>query len=285
MAIGVELDRIKQTVGPTGWIADPQDQEPYLVESRRLYRGATRLVVRPAPTEEVAAVVRICAEAGLAIVPQGGNTGLVGGGVPPEDRDNIVLALGRMNRIRAIDPNQLHDDGRGRLHPRQSAPGGGRGGPAVPAEPRRRGQLPDRRQSVDQCRRDRGLALRQHPRADFGHRGGAARRPRLERAQGAAQGQHRLRSETAVHRRRGHARHHHRGDDQTVPEAARGRDRLFGAGADRGCDEPLRPCPRRQRRSIDRVRADPARRPRSGTGAYRRHDRPAGRGITPGMCS
>ena len=52
----------------------------------------------------MAAVVKICAEAGLAVVPQGGNTGLVGGGVPPEDRDNIVLALGRMNRIRAIDP-------------------------------------------------------------------------------------------------------------------------------------------------------------------------------------
>jgi len=61
-------------------------------------------VVRPASTAEVAAVVGICAEAGLAIVPQGGNTGLVGGGVPPTDRDNIVLALGRMNRVRAVDP-------------------------------------------------------------------------------------------------------------------------------------------------------------------------------------
>ena len=104
MDLAATLERIKEAVGPAGWIADPQDQEPYLVEARRLYRGTTRLVVRPASTAEVAAVVRICAEAGLAIVPQGGNTGLVGGGVPPEDRDNIVLALGRMNRIRAIDP-------------------------------------------------------------------------------------------------------------------------------------------------------------------------------------
>ena len=104
MDLAETLQRIKQAVGPAGWIADPQDLEPYLVEARRLYRGATRLVVRPASTAEVAAVVRICAEAGLAIVPQGGNTGLVGGGVPPEDRDNIVLALGRMNHIRAIDP-------------------------------------------------------------------------------------------------------------------------------------------------------------------------------------
>ncbi|MBV8738151.1 MAG: FAD-binding oxidoreductase, partial [Alphaproteobacteria bacterium] len=104
MEIATALERIKQAVGPAGWFADPHDEEPYLVEARRLYRGATRLVVRPAATAEIAAVVRICAEAGLAIVPQGGNTGLVGGGVPPEDGQNIILALGRMNRIRGIDP-------------------------------------------------------------------------------------------------------------------------------------------------------------------------------------
>src|SRR6201987_1582984 len=104
MEIETTIERIKAAVGPRGWIADPGDREPYLVEARGLYRGATRLVVRPATTAEVAAVVRICAEAGLPIVPQGGNTGLVGGGGPPTDRDNIVLALGRMNRIRAIDP-------------------------------------------------------------------------------------------------------------------------------------------------------------------------------------
>ena len=104
MEIETALERIKSAVGPRGWLDDPAEQEPYLTEARRLWRGATRLVVRPASTAEVAAVVRICAEARLPIVPQGGNTGLVGGGVPPEDGDNIVLALGRMNRIRAIDP-------------------------------------------------------------------------------------------------------------------------------------------------------------------------------------
>jgi FAD/FMN-containing dehydrogenase len=103
MGIEAALAQIKEAVGPAGWIVDPADIEPYLVEARRLYRGATRLVVRPSATAEVAAVVRICAAAKLAIVPQGGNTGLVGGGVPPADRDNIVLALGRMNRIREID--------------------------------------------------------------------------------------------------------------------------------------------------------------------------------------
>jgi len=104
MEIAATLERIKAVVGPHGWIADPHEVEPYLVEARGLYRGATRLVVRPASTAEVAAVVQICAEAKLPIVPQGGNTGLVGGGVPPEDGHNIVLALGRMNRIRTIDP-------------------------------------------------------------------------------------------------------------------------------------------------------------------------------------
>jgi FAD/FMN-containing dehydrogenase len=103
MKIEAAVERIKAAVGPRGWIPDPGEQEPYLVEARRLYRGATRLVVRPASTGEVAAVVRICAEAKLPIMPQGGNTGLVGGGVPPQDGHNIVLALGRMNHIRAID--------------------------------------------------------------------------------------------------------------------------------------------------------------------------------------
>jgi FAD/FMN-containing dehydrogenase len=104
MKVDAALERIKAVVGPRGWIDDPNEEEAYLTEARRLWRGTTRLVVRPASTAEVAEVVRICAEAKLAVVPQGGNTGLVAGGVPPEDRDNIVLALGRMNRIRAIDP-------------------------------------------------------------------------------------------------------------------------------------------------------------------------------------
>jgi len=103
MEIGAALERIKAVVGRKGWVDDPRQQEPYLTEARRLWRGTTRLAVRPASTLEVAEVVRICAEARLPIVPQGGNTGLVGGSVPSEDGHNIVLALGRMNRIRAID--------------------------------------------------------------------------------------------------------------------------------------------------------------------------------------
>ncbi len=98
------LDRIRAVVGPAGWTTDPDEMAPHLVEERGLYRGRALMVVRPASTQQVADIVRICAEAELPIVPQGGNTGLVGGGVPHEQGDEIVLNLSRMNRVRAVDP-------------------------------------------------------------------------------------------------------------------------------------------------------------------------------------
>ncbi|MGH7110721.1 MAG: FAD-binding oxidoreductase [Stellaceae bacterium] len=102
--IAAALAEIESVVGPKGVIKDPRAQEPYLAEARGLFRGKARLVVLPATTEEVAQIVRICARAKLPIVPQGGNTGLVSGALPAENGDNIVLALGRINRVRAIDP-------------------------------------------------------------------------------------------------------------------------------------------------------------------------------------
>ena len=95
------IQAIREVVGPKGWIDDAADVEPYLIEERGLFHGACAGVVRPATTAEVAAVVAICAEAGVAVVPQGGNTGLVGGGVPD---GGIVLSTARLNRIRSIDP-------------------------------------------------------------------------------------------------------------------------------------------------------------------------------------
>ena len=97
------LEQIKAAVGPKGFIADAQGMAPYLEEERRLYHGAARLVVRPVTTEEVAAVVRLCAAARIPIVPQGGNTGLVGAAVPPADGRAVVLSLARMNRVRTVD--------------------------------------------------------------------------------------------------------------------------------------------------------------------------------------
>ena len=102
-AVDAALKGIRAAVGPKGIVDDAQEIERYIVETRGMYRGRAGLVVRPASTAEVAEVVRLAAAAGLSIVPQGGNTGLCGGGVPQDDR-SIVLSLGRMNRIRKIDP-------------------------------------------------------------------------------------------------------------------------------------------------------------------------------------
>ena len=98
------LDRLKDIVGPKGFITDPVEIEPYLVEERGLFHGETPLVLRPSSTEEVAAIVKTCAEARLPVVPQGGNTGLCGGGVPWEGDGAILVSLTRMNRVRAVDP-------------------------------------------------------------------------------------------------------------------------------------------------------------------------------------
>ncbi len=102
-AAATAIERIKALVGPKGFFEAQSDIAPYLVEERGLYRGQAPLVVRPASTAEVAGVVKICAEAGLAIVPQGGNTGLTGAGVPHDHGGEIVVSLSRLNRIREID--------------------------------------------------------------------------------------------------------------------------------------------------------------------------------------
>ena len=101
---GEVIERIKAVVGPKGWIADAADIAPYLEEQRGTFHGATALVVRPATTAEVAAVVELCAASQTPIVPQGGNTGLCGGAVPHEHGGELLLSLSRLDAIRAIDP-------------------------------------------------------------------------------------------------------------------------------------------------------------------------------------
>jgi FAD/FMN-containing dehydrogenase len=98
------LERLKAIVGQSGWTDDPDELAPQLREWRDRYRGKTPLLLRPARAEEVAAIVRICAEADVAVVPQGGNTGLVGGQIPSQDGSQILVNLGRMGRVRAVDP-------------------------------------------------------------------------------------------------------------------------------------------------------------------------------------
>ncbi len=97
------LDRLRAIVG-TGNVFDAAaDTLAYLREPRDLYKGRARCVVRPKTREEVAAVLRLCHETGTAVVPQGGNTGLVGGQTPDEHGTAIVISLTRMNALREVD--------------------------------------------------------------------------------------------------------------------------------------------------------------------------------------
>ena len=91
-------------VGPAGLVDDPDQARGFLTDWRGAWSGAAAAVVRPASTEEVAAVLRICREAGVPVVPQGGNTGLCGGAVPDSSGRQVVLSLTRMRRVRELDP-------------------------------------------------------------------------------------------------------------------------------------------------------------------------------------
>jgi FAD/FMN-containing dehydrogenase len=98
------VDRLRAIVGDKGLITDEAEKAPYCRSWRDDWHGDVPVVIRPASTEEVSAVVAACAEVGVPIVPQGGNTGLTGASQPHPGGREIVLSLTRMNRIRAVDP-------------------------------------------------------------------------------------------------------------------------------------------------------------------------------------
>src|SRR5919108_3527607 len=95
--------RLADIVGAANVLTAPEDTRPYFTDWRRQYSAPAECVVRPASTAQVARIVGLCARESVAVVPQGGNTGLVGGSVPTGARREIVLALGRLNRIRDLD--------------------------------------------------------------------------------------------------------------------------------------------------------------------------------------
>ena len=97
------IDQLKSVVGPSGYLEGTADTDPYCVSWRDGWQGATPIVLRPKTTEEVSQIVKLCAEAGVAIVPQGGNTGLTGGGQPHDDMSEVVLTTARMNEVKEID--------------------------------------------------------------------------------------------------------------------------------------------------------------------------------------
>ena len=97
------LSRLKEAAGAKGFSEDPAEIAPHVEEWRGNYHGRTPLLLKPATTGEVSRLLAICNDTGTAIVPQGGNTGLVGGQIPFDGE--VLLSLARMNRIRAVDPH------------------------------------------------------------------------------------------------------------------------------------------------------------------------------------
>lgn len=98
------LDRLRDLVGPHGYLDQPTDLEPFLVDHRKLYRGATPLVLRPDSTAQVTGIMKLCNEQRIGVVPVGGNTSYCGGATPSADGSQVVLSLARMRRVRTLDP-------------------------------------------------------------------------------------------------------------------------------------------------------------------------------------
>jgi len=97
------ITRFAAIVGDAHAITDQAKIAPHLVETRGLYHGASPLLLEPANTGEVSAILRLATETGTAIVPQSGNTGHVGGQIPRTGGSDVLLSLRRMNRIRDVD--------------------------------------------------------------------------------------------------------------------------------------------------------------------------------------
>jgi FAD/FMN-containing dehydrogenase len=97
------LEALAMAAGPGNASFDSADMAPHLIDWRRKHHGATPLLLLPRCTDDVVGITRTAARLGVALVPQGGNTGLVGGGIPPADGHAVLLSLKRMNRIGPVD--------------------------------------------------------------------------------------------------------------------------------------------------------------------------------------
>ncbi len=96
------LARLKDAAGPQGWTEDPADIAPHLVEDRGRWKGQSALLLKPKTTAEVVAILKACHETGTPVVPQGGNTGLVGGQIAMNGE--VILSLRRLNQVRSVSP-------------------------------------------------------------------------------------------------------------------------------------------------------------------------------------
>src|SRR5947208_15212669 len=98
---GELIAKFRAIVGDKYAVTDAADIAPYVTEERDLFHGRSPLVLRPGSTAEVSAICKLASEHRIALVPQGGNTGLVGG--PPPHNGEVVVSLRRLDKIRDID--------------------------------------------------------------------------------------------------------------------------------------------------------------------------------------
>jgi FAD/FMN-containing dehydrogenase len=98
------VETVQQRFGPKAATTDAETIAPWLSDWRGRYHGEAPALLSPGSTDEVATIVKLAAEAGVPLVPQGGNTGMVGGATPPPDGSALLVSLRRMNRIRALSP-------------------------------------------------------------------------------------------------------------------------------------------------------------------------------------
>ena len=259
-----------------GLLTDAADTAAYTEDWRRLYRGRTPAVIRPASTEELAqrrAPVRRGARADRAAGRQhlDGRRRDAGRG-----RQRIraqPVAPDTRPRHRSARPD--HDD-RGRRHAEGGAERGGRGGVPAAAVDLVGRQRADRRRAGGQRRRQQHRALRQCARPGARAGGRAAGRHGVERAAPAAQGQHRLLPAPVVRRLRGHARHHHRRGAEAGAAAARDLRGAVRRRLARGGAGAVRPLPVARPGGDQRVRTDVRARHRLRAAAHRRRDAAAG---------
>jgi FAD/FMN-containing dehydrogenase len=98
------VDTVAQRFGSRAVQTDPAAIAPWLVDWRGRFHGRAAAILQPESTAQVAAIVALAANAGVPLVPQGGNTSMVGGATPPADGSALILSMRRMNRIRSLDP-------------------------------------------------------------------------------------------------------------------------------------------------------------------------------------
>lgn len=104
MTVEAMIQAVRARLGERSVVTDPAETAPWLTDWRGRWTGASAAILQPASTGEVAVIVALASEHGVALVPQGGNTSMVGGATPPPDGTALILSLRRMNRVRTIDP-------------------------------------------------------------------------------------------------------------------------------------------------------------------------------------